>query len=115
MHWFQPNVQKTVFVERQKKYIIDYDFPTKSIKLVKNHQVYLWGRHPVRCRLLHKTTDSPIADRTVILHCHGGGFLTGTPDSHEVYLRGWAKDLPGVPIVSVDYSLSPKVIKDYIR
>ncbi|PIK39591.1 putative hormone-sensitive lipase isoform X1 [Apostichopus japonicus] len=44
----------------------------------------------------------------LLIHIHGGGFVGHTSKSHEVYLRSWAKDL-GVPIVSIDYSLSPEL------
>nr|XP_020497958.1 hormone-sensitive lipase-like isoform X2 [Labrus bergylta] len=43
----------------------------------------------------------------LILHIHGGGFVAQTSKSHENYLRTWSKELK-VPILSVDYSLSPE-------
>ena len=45
---------------------------------------------------------------TIILHFHGGGFVSGSSMSHQVYTRLWTKQL-GVPIFSVDYKLSPEV------
>lgn len=38
----------------------------------------------------------------------GGGFVIGSPESNEVYLRDWANKLPNVPIISVGYSVSPE-------
>ncbi|CAL8298968.1 unnamed protein product [Lota lota] len=43
----------------------------------------------------------------LMIHFHGGGFVAQTSKSHEYYLRSWSKDLK-VPILSVDYSLSPE-------
>ncbi|XP_041868492.1 lipase, hormone-sensitive a isoform X2 [Melanotaenia boesemani] len=43
----------------------------------------------------------------LIIHFHGGGFVAQTSRSHENYLRSWSKEL-SVPILSVDYSLSPE-------
>jgi hypothetical protein len=43
----------------------------------------------------------------LLIHCHGGGFVAQSSQSHEMYLRRWAKSLRA-PIVSVDYSLSPE-------
>ena len=37
----------------------------------------------------------------------GGGFIAGSPRSHESYLRFWACDIRG-PILSIDYSLAPE-------
>ncbi|XP_024937022.1 hormone-sensitive lipase isoform X2 [Cephus cinctus] len=44
---------------------------------------------------------------SLIIHCHGGGFVAQSSRSHEVYLRSWAISL-GVPILSIDYSLAPE-------
>lgn len=44
---------------------------------------------------------------TIIIHIHGGGFISMSSDSHENYLRKWAKALK-VPIFSIDYKLAPK-------
>ncbi|XP_019959978.1 lipase, hormone-sensitive a isoform X2 [Paralichthys olivaceus] len=43
----------------------------------------------------------------LLIHFHGGGFVAQTSRSHESYLRSWSKEL-NVPILSVDYSLSPE-------
>uniref|UniRef100_A0A8C6T1I1 Hormone-sensitive lipase n=1 Tax=Neogobius melanostomus TaxID=47308 RepID=A0A8C6T1I1_9GOBI len=43
----------------------------------------------------------------LLIHIHGGGFVAQTSKSHENYLRNWSKEL-GVPILSIDYSLSPE-------
>ena len=43
----------------------------------------------------------------LVIHCHGGGFVAQSSQSHEMYLRRWAKTLRA-PIISVDYSLSPE-------
>uniref|UniRef100_A0A8C4QYR9 Hormone-sensitive lipase n=1 Tax=Eptatretus burgeri TaxID=7764 RepID=A0A8C4QYR9_EPTBU len=42
----------------------------------------------------------------LIVHFHGGGFVSQTSRSHENYLREWSHQL-SCPVVSVDYSLSP--------
>lgn len=43
----------------------------------------------------------------IVLHFHGGGFVSGSPSSHETYLRQWANQ-SDVLIYSVDYSLAPE-------
>ncbi|XP_038848030.1 hormone-sensitive lipase-like [Salvelinus namaycush] len=43
----------------------------------------------------------------LLIHFHGGGFVSQTSKSHENYLKSWSKDL-NVPILSVDYSLAPE-------
>lgn len=43
----------------------------------------------------------------LLIHIHGGGFISMSSESHQVYTRIWANDLV-VPIVSIDYRLAPK-------
>ena len=43
----------------------------------------------------------------MILHAHGGGFISQSSQSHEIYLKPWCKELR-IPIVSMDYSLAPE-------
>lgn len=43
----------------------------------------------------------------VILHYHGGGFIAMSSQSHEEYLREWARQT-GHIIVSVDYFQAPE-------
>ncbi|XP_054911031.1 lipase, hormone-sensitive a isoform X2 [Poeciliopsis prolifica] len=52
---------------------------------------------------VHRKPPSP----WLLIHFHGGGFVAQTSRSHENYLRNWSKEL-SVPILSVDYSLSPE-------
>jgi len=42
-----------------------------------------------------------------MIHCHGGGFVAMTPNSHELYLRQWVKDT-NITIVSINYAKSPE-------
>ena len=49
----------------------------------------------------NKTKDS------IIIHIHGGGFITLSPLSHENYTRKIVNKT-GIPLISVDYRLSPE-------
>ncbi|ODN02998.1 Hormone-sensitive lipase [Orchesella cincta] len=78
------------------------------------------GKRPVMLRLVsHKlrygsagsgnvgSSSMEEMSNTLIVHCHGGGFVAQSSNSHLVYLKSWAKSA-GAPIVSVDYSLAPE-------
>ena len=43
----------------------------------------------------------------LIIHIHGGGFISMSSSSHENYTRKWSNVLK-CPIISVDYSLAPE-------
>jgi len=43
----------------------------------------------------------------LVFHIHGGGFVSMSSASHQVYTRKWAKQL-GIPVFSIDYRLAPK-------
>lgn len=99
-----------------------FEVKSTSGEAVKIEAPCSWsGPAPVQVRLLsyewrkgqskdgtvhHGQTPKPKSDG-LIFHIHGGGFVAHTSKSHEIYLRSWAKEL-GVPILSVDYSLSPE-------
>lgn len=82
----------------------------KSSSGVANSSCYGTGNteQSVRCahiRYGSKRTSSP--ENSLIFHIHGGGYIALSPKSHEQYLRIWSKKL-GVPVISVDYGLSPE-------
>lgn len=77
------------------------------------------GVGPVTARLLSSVRrDGMMGERnkkhmhpqskSLIFHCHGGGFVAQSSKSHEVYLREWAAKLH-TPILSIDYSLAPQI------
>lgn len=43
----------------------------------------------------------------VVIHIHGGGFISMSSASHQVYTNVWCNNLQ-VPIISIDYRLAPK-------
>eukprot|EP00126_Sphaerothecum_destruens_P003773 Sdes_comp17562_c0_seq1m6803 len=43
----------------------------------------------------------------LLLHFHGGGFISQSSQAHESYLKKWASDM-GFVILSIDYSLAPE-------
>eukprot|EP00028_Trichosphaerium_sp_Am-I-7-wt_P002263 CAMPEP_0168515922 /NCGR_PEP_ID=MMETSP0405-20121227/5089_1 /TAXON_ID=498012 /ORGANISM="Trichosphaerium sp, Strain Am-I-7 wt" /LENGTH=557 /DNA_ID=CAMNT_0008535523 /DNA_START=83 /DNA_END=1756 /DNA_ORIENTATION=+ len=78
---------------------------------------YPLGQDGPRCKFLHAGARyprlrpgnkvTPVGSIPVVLHFHGGGFVSGAPESHEVYTRHWAKGA-GCLVISVDYTLAPK-------
>lgn len=58
---------------------------------------------------LHIFTPSASAPRPLgcIYHVHGGGYIGGSPNQYEFFLRPLAEEL-GCAIVSVDYRLAPE-------
>ncbi len=60
---------------------------------------------PPPIRLYGKQVEG--LSKSLVIHCHGGGFVAQSSNSHLVYLKHWARGL-GVPILSIDYSLAPE-------
>merc|ERR1712137_446706 len=46
-------------------------------------------------------------DNLIIIHIHGGGWVSQSPDQHLPYLSEWAKEAK-LPAISIDYSLAPE-------
>ncbi|EDQ89034.1 uncharacterized protein MONBRDRAFT_25836 [Monosiga brevicollis MX1] len=98
------------FIEDNDTWILNqmtgdgFDATTVSVRLLSHlgiqHQIYNEDINSSRSR------GAPTA-RGLIIHCHGGGFVAQSSQSHEMYLRRWAKVLR-TPILSIDYSLAPE-------
>ena len=58
------------------------------------------------CCTRDKPRPNVLECEKLILHIHGGGFISMTSRSHQNYTRRWAVDV-GCPVVSVDYRLAP--------
>jgi len=62
----------------------------------------------IPCYLYYQGSDDELAkERKVVLHFHGGGFVSMNPILHENYLNHYADTLK-CPIVSVDYRKAPE-------
>lgn len=67
----------------------------------------------VKARILSLNKILPLEENKkkvidkVIVHVHGGGFISMSSESHQVYTNVWARDV-GVPVFSIDYRLAPQ-------
>lgn len=43
----------------------------------------------------------------ILIHIHGGGFVSMSSQSHQAYTRHWAVET-SIPIFSIDYRLAPE-------
>ena len=69
-----------------------------------------YSQDAVKVRLLSMDRLVPKGQKLhnkVIIHVHGGGFISMSTESHQVYTNVWARDLQ-VPVYSVDYRLAPE-------
>lgn len=98
----RPRVQQVLQVPRQTEYSIG------SNGVVSHTNEVCQSSESIRCLFLQDTNFGVSGDDSLLLHIHGGGFFALSPEAHENYLRRWAIKLR-VPILSVDYSLSPEV------
>lgn len=46
--------------------------------------------------------------RALIMHFHGGGFVSQSSSSHQVYLKEWCAEVQDAVLLSVDYKLAPE-------
>lgn len=102
VHWckfsFAPGLLDVITCPRQTDHVIGRDgsigkgdAATKSV---------------VAAYLIHQEKGVSPSD-SLIFHCPGGGYLSSSYKSHEVYLREWGKKLR-VPIICTSYRLSPE-------
>jgi hormone-sensitive lipase len=107
---FEISPGKLGVLSRDKNELIDVPIPKSHI-----------GLQNIKCRLLSgKMRDGMIGmeldcttfsveepSDSIVIHVHGGGWISQCSKSHEVYLREWTTELD-VPILSIDYTLAPE-------
>ncbi len=107
----QPKIIKDVYIPRQNRWQISsqkadvIDTNLSQIEELENNESKSGSSESerkrklidlkIRCRLLQHDCKGRTID-SVVLHIHGGGFVSQSPDSHEVYLREWATKLEGL-------------------
>lgn len=97
-------VNKVITVNRQSTWNIGFNHDGK-IELT-SQPVIRHRDEGVRCKYV---LSGDVGQQTSLLfHVHGGAFISLTPEMHEMYTRRWARQLPGIPILSVDYVLAPE-------
>ena len=86
------------------------------IKVILLHNSYIKINLPEKdesildkllCCSASQCTKKDISKNSIILHVHGGGFITLSPLFHENYIRKIV-DKTGVATISVDYRFSPE-------
>ena len=86
------------------------------IKVIFLHHTYVKMNFPEEndsildkflCYKVNRCTKYDISKNSIILHIHGGGFITLSPLYHENYIRKIVNKT-GVATLSVDYRLSPE-------
>lgn len=102
----KPKIRRNIRVPRQKEWIVDER--SSSFKDMILKQDLEMKQDKVKCLFLQNSNFGSSPRDSLVLHLHGGGYIAIKPKCHEMYLRRWASKLKGVPILSIDYSLSPE-------
>lgn len=98
------SVLKELFVEEEGKVPIRI-LASESLNLRENkpgmiRRIISKGKNVV-------VKNAPNEDTAIIIHIHGGGFVSMSSQSHKMYLNRWVKNLKLVHF-SIDYRLAPK-------
>ncbi|XP_071566155.1 hormone-sensitive lipase isoform X2 [Temnothorax nylanderi] len=108
-------INQVISIPPEELILPTLDGGTVSIPIPSSHI----GKKPIHVRLLSSKRRLGMVGSggiggelcglcdELIIHTHGGGFVSQTSRSHEMYLRNWTVTL-GVPILSIDYSLAPE-------
>jgi hormone-sensitive lipase len=86
--------------------ISKYDEDKIQIRIISNEELSSPSNSKGLFSFLKKKQSKKTLD-TLVIHIHGGGWVSMSSGTHQIFLRNWAKQL-GVPIFSIDYKLSPE-------
>jgi hormone-sensitive lipase len=81
--------------------------PTTKSKKIKFFEISVFSPTKLNLKKLVKKKIGLGNVSKVIIHYHGGGFLSMSSKSHQVYLKKYCKQLDAL-IFSVDYPLAPQ-------
>jgi acetyl esterase len=87
---------------RLRALTVDRRGPTTRLEVARVTSTALAGSVPARVYRPHTATPVP-----TVVYLHGGGWVAGDLDTHDVHARTLCRDLDAV-VVSVDYRLAPE-------
>jgi hormone-sensitive lipase len=82
------------------------DFETGVVHIKKKREDTNQASGNILSNFFKRSGKSSHEHKAVILHVHGGGFISMSSASHQTYTRVWANEI-GIPVFSVDYRLAP--------
>lgn len=82
LHWRHSLKISEFYVKHQRNWFLSA-CNVKVMRFEKANELQSNG-NKIRCRL-YKNTSAPLTNK-LIVHMHGGGFIVGTPESHDVSL-----------------------------
>eukprot|EP00698_Gefionella_okellyi_P020838 TRINITY_DN6624_c0_g1_i1.p1 TRINITY_DN6624_c0_g1~~TRINITY_DN6624_c0_g1_i1.p1 ORF type:complete len:876 (+),score=158.75 TRINITY_DN6624_c0_g1_i1:102-2729(+) len=82
------------------------DVVAQAAEMLRQKVMYGSTSEPAPLLRTKSRRSSMQADVSVVLHFHGGGWVSMSSESHQMYVRHWTK-ATGCVAVSVDYSLAP--------
>jgi hypothetical protein len=92
-------LSKSVYVPRQKRWKISPNEPKvndlKAPGMAQQVRGAKCAKASVRC-LLIRNKKINFEKRSLLIHIHGGGFISQSPEFHQVYLNDWLHKMPGI-------------------
>ena len=97
-----PRIRKNFQVKRQSQFLIqlDDDFCPYLIQTSNSSQKSVSN---LSCRLIRSEDEC----KTLMINVHGGAFAIGDMYTNDVFLRYWARKIPSMAVVSLEYTLLP--------
>ena len=110
-----PSVNQAIEVPCQTQWVLQVDSDAKDVKLIHKEKDFYDGK-TVKCFILREDVkqkqssqhENPLENK-VMIYVHGGGFVTNSTGTCLSYLPSFCRKMPGLTIISVEVSLSPKV------
>jgi len=86
---------RDVHARRQSRWKVS-TFEHQTVYDLKNDRnvgVFADCRKTTVRSLMIRSTKARRKDRNVLIHVHGGGFVSQSPETHSYYLSDWAQNL----------------------
>lgn len=90
----------------EKKINKDFSNDYVKVRFISNRKFVIPSRQSLISKMIYKKDHNNSIHNSLIIHVHGGGFVSLSPSSQEIYTRRLSI-LTNIPIMSISYSLAP--------
>jgi hormone-sensitive lipase len=103
------NPDQSIFTSEDQFPLKKKSYTVNDIKINKKHAIQIRVISPFELSTSDKKGENISNEEidVLMIHIHGGGWVSMSSGMHQIYLRHWANDMR-IPFFSIDYERSPQ-------
>lgn len=102
---YVPSFKETIKIPTQDLWSLEFDSVSRTIQVKYRSGTRIRSKNLIECNVYREAGTSLLSDK-IMVYVHGGGFLAGDHHMLNNFLPRFARRMPGLTIVALDYTLS---------